>query len=246
MSTPSLASTDLGRSLSARTYSRRLTALQRTLQAFSHPIRTEPRSVVFVFEGWDASGKGGAIRRLTAPLDPRSYVVHPIAAPEGEDARRHYLYRFWRRLPEAGRVAIFDRSWYGRVLVERVEGFATRDEWQRAYGEIRDFERHLTDAGVVLFKFLLHISPEEQLSRFRSRETDARKQWKLTDEDWRNRERWDDYTEAMETMLAETHTPDAPWTVVAGDCKRHARVQVLQTVVDRLGDALEGVAPPVV
>jgi polyphosphate kinase 2 (PPK2 family) len=244
MKKPRLADTDLSQSLDKDEYQRELAHYQRALQALGYPAYLERRPIVLVFEGWDASGKGGAIRRVTAPLDPRAYVVHPIGPPEGEDARRHYLHRFWRRLPEAGRLAIFDRSWYGRLLVERVEGFAEKKDWKRAYGEIRDFEQQLVDYGTVILKFWMHVSPEEQLRRFREREQDPRKRWKLTDEDWRNRDRRDDYHDAVADMLAKTHTREAPWTVVAGDDKRYARVEVLRTLVAGLSDALDTNPPP--
>jgi polyphosphate kinase 2 (PPK2 family) len=243
MSTPRLGDIDLTRSLDKATYARELEVHQRALQVLGYPATLERRPIVIVFEGWDASGKGGAIRRLTAPLDPRGYIVHPIGPPEGRDAHRHYLFRFWRRLPEAGRVAIFDRSWYGRVLVERVEGFAAEADWRRAYDEIRDFERQLLDFGALLFKFWMHVSDEEQLRRFREREQNPHKRWKLTDEDWRNRERRADYRDAVEDMLERTHTERAPWTVVAGDCKRHARVDVLRTVVEGLSETFD-MEPP--
>jgi polyphosphate kinase 2 (PPK2 family) len=238
MKAPRLADVDLSRSLSRPAYSRALTTYQRALPALMHPAHAERRAVVAVFEGWDAAGKGGAIRRLTAPLDPRGYVVYPIGPPEGQDARRHYLYRFWRRLPGTGRLAVFDRSWYGRVLVERVEGFATPDEWGRAYDEIQAFEQQLVDDGALLFKFFLHVSDEEQLRRFNARAHDPRKSWKLTDEDWRNRAQRDAYYQATDDLLARTHTAAAPWTVLAADCKRSARVHVLRTVVHRLHEVL--------
>ncbi|NNF59120.1 MAG: hypothetical protein HKN04_12870 [Rhodothermaceae bacterium] len=243
MKVPSLAKTNLKRTLDARRYQKAMVRYRRALQALGYPIHLERRPVVLVFEGWDAAGKGGAIRHVTAPLDPRAYIVHPIGPPEGEDARRHYLYRFWRRLPEAGRLAVFDRSWYGRVLVERVEGFASEDEWRRAYGEIRAFEEQLVAYGTLIFKFWLHLSPEEQLRRFKARERTPSKRWKLTDEDWRNRKQWDAYHDAVEEMLAETHSARAPWTVVAGDDKRYARVQVLRTLAKGLRAGL-GVPPP--
>ncbi|MEP0548821.1 MAG: hypothetical protein ABJF88_17930 [Rhodothermales bacterium] len=247
MKPPRLDNADLSRSLDKDDYQRELAYYQRALQALGYPVYLERRPIVLVFEGWDASGKGGAIRRVTAPLDPRAYVVHPIGPPEGEDARRHYLHRFWRRLPEAGRLAIFDRSWYGRVLVERVEGFAKKEEWKRGYDEIRDFERQLVDYGTVVLKFWMHVSADEQLRRFREREADPRKRWKLTDEDWRNRERRDDYHDAVADMLAKTHTREASWTVVAGDDKRYARVEVLRTIVEGLSAAYDvepAVGPP--
>ena len=240
---PRLDAVDLDQSLDKDEYRDQLILYQRALQALGYPAYLERRPVVLVFEGWDAAGKGGAIRRVTAPLDPRAYVVHPIGPPEGEDARRHYLHRFWRRLPEAGRLAIFDRSWYGRVLVERVEGFAQRGEWKRAYDEICDFEQQLVAYGTVILKFWMHVSSDEQLRRFREREADPRKRWKLTGEDWRNRERRDDYHAAVEMMLQRTHTREAPWNVIAGDDKRFARVEVLKTIVEGLSDAFETEPP---
>jgi polyphosphate kinase 2 (PPK2 family) len=197
-------------------------------------VYLQQRPVVLVFEGWDASGKGGAVQRITAQLDPRGYVVHAIAAPAGDDKSHHYLYRFWRRLPPRGQIDIFDRSWYGRVLVERVEGFARSDEWQRAYAEINEFERQLVDFGTVMLKFWMHISPDEQLRRFEARQSVPYKAWKLTDEDWRNRDKWPDYQRAADDMIVRTSTPSAPWTVVEGEDKRFARIKVLETVVRRL------------
>lgn len=194
--------------------------------------------VCIVFEGWDASGKGGAIRRLVAPLDPRHVRVASIAAPTKDEKRHHFLTRFWPLLPGWGGMAVLDRSWYGRVLVERVEGFATEEQWRRAYDEIKAFERTLTDEGMVLVKFWMHISPQEQLRRFHSRETNVLKRWKLTDEDWRNRHRWAEYEAAVNDMIERTDTTNAPWTVVEGDSKRYARVKVLQTVTERLARAL--------
>jgi len=191
-------------------------------------------STIVVFEGWDAAGKGGAIRRITAALDARDYQVIPIAAPTDEERVRHYLWRFWRQVPRAGRIAIFDRSWYGRVLVERVEGFATDAEWRRAYGEITHFEEHLVAHGILLVKFWIHITKEEQLKRFKERARIAHKRWKITDEDWRNRAKWGDYTLAVDEMVARTSTNIAPWTLVEGNDKYFARVKVLTTVADRM------------
>lgn len=191
-----------------------------------------------VFEGWDASGKGGAIKRLVAPLDPRHVRVKSFAAPTFDEKRHHFLSRFWPALPGWGGMAILDRSWYGRVLVERVEGFATEEQWRRAYSEIREFERSLCDEGMVLVKFWMHISHYEQLARFEARKTDPLKSWKLTDEDWRNRERRHDYEAAVEEMLERTDTAFAPWTVVEAEDKRYARVKVLDTVNHQLEGAL--------
>jgi polyphosphate kinase 2 (PPK2 family) len=191
-----------------------------------------------VFEGWDAAGKGGAIRRVTASLDARTSRVVPIAAPTDEERAQHYLWRFWRHLPRKGLVTIFDRSWYGRVLVERVEGFAAPAEWQRAYREINAFEEQLVEHGIVVVKYWLHVSPEEQLRRFKDREKSPFKSWKLTDEDWRNRERWQDYSRAVNEMVERTSSHLAPWTLVEANDKCFARIKVLDTVCQRLAKAL--------
>jgi polyphosphate kinase 2 (PPK2 family) len=191
-----------------------------------------------VFEGSDAAGKGGAIKRITETLEPRGYTVTSFSAPRGEEKTRHYLWRFWRVLPRAGHLGVFDRSYYGRVLVERVEGFCTEAEWRRAYQEIREFEAHQASFGMVICKFWLQISAEEQLRRFRDRERDPFRQYKLTPEDWRNRARWGEYAAAVEEMLAATSTPEAPWTVVEAVDKYHARVKVLSTLNDALERAL--------
>jgi polyphosphate:AMP phosphotransferase len=196
-------------------------------------------STVIVFEGWDAAGKGGAIRRVTAALDARDYQVIPIAAPTDEERAHHYLWRFWRHLPRAGRVTVFDRSWYGRVLVERVEGLATRAEWTRAYSEINGFEDQLLDHGIVLVKFWLHISKDEQMRRFRAREASSFKRWKITGEDWRNRKQWGMYEDAVSEMVERTSTRRAPWTLVPANDKQYARVMVLHTVTGRLRDRLK-------
>jgi AMP-polyphosphate phosphotransferase len=229
---------DLAQTLKRKAYKKSVVPLQNRLHLLAYRVYRAQRPAIIVFEGWDAAGKGGLIRRLTERLDPRGYVVHAIKAPDGDDKERHYLYRFWRRLPEQGQMAIFDRSWYGRVLVERVEGFCSEAEWQRAYDEINQFEQQLLGFGTLLLKFWLHISPEEQLRRFSDRAGTPHKTWKLTDEDWRNREKWPDYEAAVNDMLLKTNTPGAPWTVVAADDKRHARVQVLDTVAATLAHAL--------
>jgi polyphosphate kinase 2 (PPK2 family) len=233
-----LSTIDLSLSLEKDTYQESLIQNQVALFSLGYQVYVQQRPVIMVFEGWDAGGKGGAIKRVTEKLDPRGYVVYSIAAPEGEDASRHYLYRFWRRLPESGQIAIFDRSWYGRVMVERIEGFCTEEDWKRAYREINQFERQLVDFGTILFKFWIHISKEEQLSRFESRADDPLRKWKLTEEDWRNREKWDLYAQAVDEMLLKTSTITAPWTIVEGDDKYYARVKVLQTIVDKLSDEL--------
>jgi AMP-polyphosphate phosphotransferase len=189
-----------------------------------------------VFEGWDASGKGGAIKRLVDHLDPRHARVAQFAAPTYDEKRHHFLWRFWPKLPGWGGMAVFDRSWYGRVLVERVEGFATKEQWKRAYDEIVGFETTLAAEGMILVKFWLHLSPEEQLRRFERRRVDPTKAWKLTDEDWRNRERRADYEKAVEDMLKRTDHKAAPWHVIAAEDKRYARVAVLK----RVCEAVEG------
>ena len=194
--------------------------------------------ICVVFEGWDASGKGGAIRRLVSPLDPRHVRVASVAAPTKDEKRHHFLTRFWPVLPGWGGMAVLDRSWYGRVLVERVEGYATEEQWRRAYEEIKAFERTLVDEGMVLIKFWMHISAEEQLRRFHAREKNLLKRWKLTEEDWRNRHKWDEYEEAVNEMIERTDTSYAPWTVVEAEDKRYARVKVLQTVTDRIARGL--------
>jgi polyphosphate:AMP phosphotransferase len=187
------------------------------------------RSIVFVFEGWDAAGKGGAIRRLTSAIDARDFRVHAVAKPTEEEYSHHYLWRFWRHLPRDGQVTIFDRSWYGRVLVERLEGFCRPDEWQRAFAELNDFETQLTEHGTIVVKFWMHISREEQLARFRAREVTAYKQHKINAEDWRNRRKWDAYEVAVGDMLALTDTPNAPWHLIPANNKRYARLQILRT-----------------
>lgn len=234
-----LETIDLTKSLAPDVYRQRLIALQVRLAQLGFQVYKQQRPVIIAFEGWDAAGKGGAIRRLTERLDPRGYVVHPISAPRGEDAEHHYLWRFWRRLPEAGQIAIFDRTWYGRVLVERIEGFCAEAEWRRAYREINEFERQLVDFGTIITKFWLHIGSDEQLRRFQERQQTPYKAWKLTDEDWRNREKWEQYRVAVEDMLVKTSTTVAPWTVVPANDKYYARVHVLQTVVDALERELD-------
>jgi AMP-polyphosphate phosphotransferase len=194
----------------------------------------EKRRAAFVFEGWDAAGKGGAIKRMTALMDPRGYKVWPIAAPGEEERAHQYLYRFATRMPPKGTIAIFDRSWYGRVLVERVEGFCTEKEWARAYDEINAFERMHTEDGVTVVKFFLHIDRETQLQRFKERERDPVKNFKIGTDDWRNRKRWPEYMEAYQDMFDRTHRPDAPWIIVPANDKRYARLQVLQAAITAL------------
>jgi polyphosphate kinase 2 (PPK2 family) len=237
----------LDRQLSPAEYNRRILVAQLQLRELAFHLYSRKRSLVVVYEGWDAAGKGGNIRRVTEKLDPRGYEVLSIAAPSGEDKTHHYLYRFWRRLkpPDEKQVMIFDRSWYGRVMVERVEGFCTEAAWKRAYREINDFERQLTEAGSIIAKFWIHISKEEQLRRFGQRADTPYKRWKLTDEDWRNREKWDQYSEAVEEMLLKTSTLTAPWTVVEGDFKWWGRVKCLETLVKTVSKHLGHKPAPV-
>ncbi len=229
---------DLGKTLDRESYAVRLNELEARLNALHRAARTARVSTVLLFEGMDAAGKGGAIRRLTAALDARSCSAVSIGPPTDEERAHHYLWRFWRLLPRAGSVLIFDRSWYGRVLVERVEGFASRKEWERAYSEINNFERQLIDHYAVLGKFWLQVSDEEQARRFEERAKVPHKRWKLTDEDWRNRKQRPAYEQAVHDMVARTSTPAAPWVLIEGDDKRYARIRVLEEVCTLLEKAL--------
>jgi len=231
---------DLDTRLSAEEHQERLDKAQGRLGRLTRNAFAKRRSTVVVFEGWDAAGKGGNIRRLTAAMDPRTYRVISIASPTDEENAQHYLWRFWRHIPRAGYVTIYDRSWYGRLLVERVEGFARPEEWGRAFLEINDFEQQLIDHGIVLAKFWLHIDQKEQLHRFREREEVAWKRHKIGPEDWRNREKWGLYRDAVNDMVAHTSTAAAPWTLVPGNDKRLARIRVIETLCDRLREALDG------
>lgn len=234
-----LAQVDLTQSLSPEEYKQQLREEQTRFGKLQQSIDEHQIPVLVLFEGWDGAGKGGAIKRLTDILDPRSYTVNPFAAPTDEEKAHQYLWRFWRKLPTAGKISICDRSWYGRVLVERVEGFATEPEWRRAYQEINEFEEQLTSFGCVLVKFWLHISPDEQLKRFTERQNNPFKQYKLTDEDWRNRQKWNFYEVAVNQMIQRTSTPTAPWTPIAADDKYYARVKVIQTVTQAIRNQLK-------
>ena len=229
-----LSGIDLSKSLTEEEYKTRLKKLQKRLAELHSELYRLRIPVVIGFEGWDAGGKGGAIKRLTSNLDPRGYRVNPTAAPNDIEKVHHYLWRFWNSVPKAGHIAVFDRTWYGRVMVERIEGFCSEAEWRRAYQEINEMESHMANAGAVVLKFWLHIDKDEQERRFKERQANPAKQWKITDEDWRNREKWDQYEEAVNEMLIRTSTTYAPWIVVEGNDKRYARVKVLQTVVDAL------------
>ncbi len=233
-----LDSLDLTQSLAKSDYEEQLAGEQARLNRLSRRIQKKQLGVILAFEGPDAAGKGGAIRRLTHALDARQYRVIPIAAPTDEEKAHHYLWRFWRHLPRLGRFTIYDRSWYGRVLVERAEGFASEAEWMRAYKEINDFEEQLVDRGIVLVKYWLHIDADEQLRRFHERETQAWKQYKITPEDYRNREKMNLYEQAASDMVARTSTEFSPWTLVEANDKRYARVKVIRTACDRIEAAL--------
>jgi polyphosphate kinase 2 (PPK2 family) len=228
----------MNQKLSPERYKDELPKLQVRLREMEFKIFKQKVPVLCVFEGWDAAGKGGTIKRVTELLDPRGFTVSSYSAPKGEERTHHYLWRFWRNLPRAGHLEIFDRSYYGRVLVERVEGFCAENEWQRAYREINEFESHQDSFGMVICKFWLHITREEQLRRFKGREFDPFRSYKLTDEDWRNRAKWNLYRNAVEDMLAHTSTPYAPWTVVEANDKLFARVKVVRTIVERIEQRL--------
>ena len=233
-----LAAVDLNRSIDREEYNLRLKTAQTELARLHNAMYEQRLPAAMVFEGWDAAGKGGAIKRTVAPLDPRGYKVAPYGAPNDIENAHHYLWRFWNEVPKAGHLTVFDRSWYGRVMVERVEGFCTAADWKRAFGEINDFEKQLVDSGIVLMKFWLHIDPDEQLKRFEVRTNTPEKSWKITDEDWRNRDKWDQYLEAVDEMLLRTSTDHAPWTVVEAVDKLYARIKVVETARERLESAL--------
>jgi polyphosphate:AMP phosphotransferase len=235
-----LSELNLKHKLTESDYEAQLAKWQARLSELVRDPRFKGRSLVCAFEGADAAGKGGAIRRITAAMDARDYQIIPVAAPTEEERAQPYLWRFWRHMPRHGRVAIFDRTWYGRVLVERVEGFCAEADWLRAYTEINDFEHDLADAGVIVVKFWLQISQEEQLRRFKEREKIEFKRFKITEEDWRNREKWDAYQEAICDMVDRTSTGTAPWTLVEANDKGYARVKVLRTICERVEAELEG------
>ena len=233
-----LDAADVSQSLDIKDYEQQLVQCQKRMWDLEHELYRKRLPVGIVFEGWDAAGKGGAIKRLAQGLDPRGYEVVPFAAPNEVEKRHHYLWRFWIKLPKAGHITIFDRSWYGRVMVERIEGFCTEDQWRRAYGEISETEAQWTHFGMVLIKFWLHISPEEQLKRFTDRQDNPEKRWKITEEDWRNRKKWDAYKKAVDDMILATNAPNARWTVVEANSKYYARIKVLKTVIGTIEQAL--------
>lgn len=229
-----LSKADLSLQYTKEEYKKKLDKLQKKMEKLHGELYRRRIPVVLGFEGWDAGGKGGAIKRLTERMDARGYVVNPTASPNDIEKAHHYLWRFWRAMPKDGHVAIFDRTWYGRVMVERIEGFCTTKEWKRAYKEINDMEKDLYNAGAIVIKFWMHIDKDEQERRFKERQENPEKQWKITDEDWRNREKWDQYEDAVNEMLMRTSTDYAPWVVVEGNDKYYARIKVLKTVVDAI------------
>ena len=234
---PDLADVDLSLTISDEDYKKQLKKLQSRLSELHNVIYRKKIPVILCYEGWDAAGKGGNIRRVAYPLDPRGFDVQPIASPEPHELSRQYLWRFWTRLPRSGHIAIFDRTWYGRVMVERLEGFCTEKDWKRAYNEINEFERQLTDWGAVVIKFWIHIDQETQLERFTARQNTPDKQWKITDEDWRNREKWPQYEVAVDEMLQKTSTENAPWHIIESNDKKYARIRTLKIVVEALEKA---------
>ena len=234
-----LPETDKPVSYTKEEYKEKLNQLQKEIERLHGELYRKRIPVVIGFEGWDAAGKGGAIKRLTEKMDPRGFVVNPISAPNDLEKSYHYLWRFWKEMPKDGHIAIFDRTWYGRVMVERIEGFCTTEEWKRAYQEINEMERDLVQSGAIVLKFWMQIDKEEQERRFLERQSNPEKQWKITEEDWRNREKWDQYEEAVGEMLLKTSTQYAPWVVVEGNDKHYARIKVLETVVKAMEERVK-------
>ena len=237
--TSSLNSVDLSLRYSKEEYKEKLDKLQNRIQELHGELYRKRIPVILGFEGWYAGGKGGAIKRLTEKMDPRGYQVNPTAAPNDIERAHHYLWRFWNNVPKKGHIAIFDRTWYGRVMVERIEGFCSKEEWSRAYKEINDMEANWVHSGAVVLKFWLQIDKDEQERRFRERMENPEKQWKITDEDWRNREKWDQYEQAVDDMLVHTSTTYAPWIIVEGNNKYYARIKVLESVIDAIEKRLK-------
>ena len=235
---PLLSEIPLDKTLDEETYRKELKHLKQRLGELHNRLYRKKVPVIIAYEGWDAAGKGGNIKRITSALDPRGYEVHPIASPEPHEKARHYLWRFWTRLPKTGHIAIFDRSWYGRVMVERLEGFCTENDWMRAYNEINEFEKELHDWGAVIIKFWVQIDKDTQLERFNERQNTPEKQWKITEEDWRNREKWDQYETAVNEMITKTSTTYAPWHILESVDKKYARIKALRIVIEELEKAL--------
>ena len=236
---PQLSEVDLSPTIDDEEYDKKLKKLQTRLSELHNMIYHRKIPVILCYEGWDAAGKGGNIRRVAYALDPRGFDVRPIASPLPHELSRQYLWRFWTRLPRSGHICIFDRTWYGRVMVERLEGFCSEDDWKRAYNEINEFERQLTDWGAVVIKFWIHIDKETQLARFTDRQNTPEKQWKITDEDWRNREKWPEYEVAVNEMLQKTSTKNAPWYIIESNDKKYARIRTLKIIVDTLEKACD-------
>ena len=237
-SMPMLSEIDLDKEMDVTEYRKELAKCQKKLAKLHNELYRKKIPVIIAYEGWDAAGKGGNIKRIAGALDPRGYDVHPIASPEPHEKSRHYLWRFWTRLPKTGHIAIFDRTWYGRVMVERLEGFCSKNDWQRAYNEINEFERELKDWGAVIIKFWVQIDKDTQLGRFNDRENNPQKRWKITDEDWRNREKWDQYEDAVNEMIQKTSTDFAPWHILESNNKYYARIKALKIVIKELEKAL--------
>ena len=235
---PKLSEISLDKSLTPEEYKKELNELQARLGVLHNELYRRKIPVVIAYEGWDAAGKGGNIKRITGALDPRGYEVQPIASPEPHEKARHYLWRFWNRLPKTGHITIFDRTWYGRVMVERLEGFCSENDWQRAYNEINEFEKELSDWGAILIKFWVQIDKEVQLQRFTDRQNTPEKQWKITEEDWRNREKWDYYETAVNEMM-KTSTTFAPWHVLESNDKKYARIKALKIVIQEIEKKLQ-------
>lgn len=236
---PKLSQIPLDKTIEQEEYKRELYLCQNKLRDLHNELYRKKIPVILAYEGWDAAGKGGNIKRITSALDPRGYEVHPIASPEPHEKARHYLWRFWNRLPKDGHIAIFDRTWYGRVMVERLEGFCSENDWQRAYNEINEFEYELASWGAVVIKFWVQIDKDVQLERFTDRQNTPSKQWKITDEDWRNREKWDLYETAIDEMLQKTNTTYAPWVILESNNKKYARIKALKTVIEMLEKKLK-------
>ena len=227
------------KSYTEKEYHKKKKKLQKKIRKLHGELYRRQIPVIIGFEGWDAGGKGGAIKRLTEKMDPRGFTVNTTAAPNDYEKAHHYLWRFWKNVPKKGHVAVYDRTWYGRVMVERIEGFCTKKEWQRAFKEINDMEAQFVQSGAIVLKFWMQIDKEEQRKRFEERQKNPKKQWKITEEDWRNRDKWDAYEEAVNEMLIRTSTPEAPWVIVEGNCKYYARIKVLEAVIEAIEKRLE-------
>lgn len=228
----------LNKSLDQVTYEKELKKLQKKLRKLQKELHARKIPMIILFEGWDAAGKGGAIKRLTQKLDPRGYEVFSISSPNEEELSKHYLWRFWTKMPANGQIAIFDRSWYGRVMVERVEKLCSPSDWKRAYAEMNDMENTLNANGAIIIKFWIQIDKDTQATRFQERQDDPKKRWKLTSEDWRNRSKWEEYEVAVNEMISHTSTEIAPWNIIEGNDKLYARIKVIDTTIDKIQQRL--------